>query len=109
MTQLHKWAGAKFALLHGEDSDGRTLAINTWKQANVDPEWEVFSFTVCSENCLWPAVINALQESAPMGTDRVVLVPQADNLLGKGGKLPTEAKQILINPISGTRLLLVAF
>lgn len=107
MTQLHKWSGAKFALLYGEDSDGRILAINAWKKANVDPEWEAFSFTECSEGCLWPEVINALQESAPMGKDRAVLVPQADNLLGKGYKIPPEVKQMLLNPIFGTRLLLV--
>ena len=108
MVQLRTWLSAKFALLHGEDSDGRRAAVEAWKAVHVNPEWEVFSFTVCNEFCSWSEIINALQESAPMGADRVVLAPQVDNLFEKAKKLPNEVKRILECPIFGTRLLLVA-
>ena len=102
------WLEARYALLHGEDGDGRSAAVAAWKAAHVDPEWEVFSFTVCAEGCPWPEVLNALCESAPLGADRVVLVPQADNLLEKAKELPPAVKQTLQAPLPGTRLLLVA-
>ena len=102
------WLDARYALLHGEDSDGRAAAVAAWKAVHVDPEWEVFSFTVCAEGCGWPEVMNALRESAPLGADRVVLVPQADNLLEKAKELPPAVKQALQAPMPGTRLLLVA-
>jgi DNA polymerase III delta subunit len=102
------WLDARFALLHGEDSDGRSAAVEAWKAVHVDPEWEVFSFTICAEGCPWPEVLNALRESAPLGADRVVLVPQADNLLEKAKELPAAVKQMLQAPLEGTRLLLVA-
>ena len=102
------WLEARYALVHGEDSDGRGEAVAGWKAAHVDPEWEVFSFTVCAEGCPWPEVLNALCESAPLGADRVVLVPQADNLLEKAKELPSAVRQTLQSPLPGTRLLLVA-
>jgi len=102
------WLEARYALLHGEDSDGRGAAVAAWTALHVDPEWEVFSFTVCAEGCPWPEVVNALGESAPLGTDRVVLVPQADNLLERAKELPAAVKQLLLAPLPGTRLLLVA-
>ena len=102
------WLESPFALLHGEDSDGRRAAQEAWKAIHVDPEWEVFSFTVCSEGCPWAEVLNALTESAPLGADRVVLVPQADNLLEKAKELPPAVKRILVEPLPATRLLLVA-
>lgn len=108
MAPPRPWLEARYALLHGEDSDGRKAAVEAWKAANVDPEWEVFSFTVCTEGCPWPEVMAALGESAPMGADRVVLVPQADNLLEKASALPPAVKQALQSPLGGTRLLLVA-
>ena len=102
------WLQSKMALLHGEDSEGRRAAQEAWKAVHVDPEWEVFSFTVCSENCPWAEVVNALREAAPGFADRVVLVPQADNLLEKAKELPAAVKLILQTPVPGTRLLLVA-
>jgi len=108
MTVPRPWLDARFALVHGEDSDGRSEAVSAWKAVHVDPEWEVFSFTVCAEGCPWPEVLNALCESAPLGADRVVLVPQADNLLEKAKELPAAVKQMLQAPLPGTRLLLVA-
>ncbi len=102
------WLDARYALVHGEDGDGRSEAVQGWKAVHVDPEWEVFSFTVCAEGCPWPEVLNALSESAPLGADRVVLVPQADNLLEKAKELPASVKQTLQSPLPGTRLLLVA-
>ena len=108
MTIPRPWLEARYALVHGEDSDGRGEAVAGWKAVHVDPEWEVFSFTVCAEGCPWPEVLNALCESAPLGADRVVLVPQADNLLEKAKELPSAVKQTLQSPLPGTRLLLVA-
>jgi DNA polymerase III delta subunit len=102
------WLDSPFALVHGEDGDGRKLAVEAWKAVHVDPEWEVFSFTVCAEGCPWAEVVNALTESAPLGADRVVLVPQADNLLEKAKELPPTVKRLLQEPLPATRLLLVA-
>jgi len=68
----------------------------------------VFSFTVCAEGCPWAEVVNALTESAPLGADRVVLVPQADNLLEKAKELPPSVKRLIAEPLPATRLLLVA-
>ncbi|BDU73357.1 DNA polymerase III subunit delta [Mesoterricola silvestris] len=102
------WLDSPFALLHGEDGDGRREAVEAWKAVHVDPEWEVFSFTVCAEGCPWAEVVNALTESAPLGADRVVLVPQADNLLEKAKELPASVKRLVQEPLPSTRLLLVA-
>jgi DNA polymerase III delta subunit len=101
------WIQSPYALVHGEDGDGRLLAVEAWKAAHVDPTWEDFSFTVCPEGCPWAAVLNALSESAPMGAVRVVLVPQADNLLEKARELPGAIKTMLANPLPDTCLLLV--
>ena len=108
MAQPRAWLASPYALVHGEDSDGRRLAVEAWKAIHVDPEWEVFSFTVCAEGCPWAEVGNALTESAPLGADRVVLVPQADNLLDKAKELPPSIKRLLQEPLPATRLLLVA-
>lgn len=108
MAVPRAWAQSPYALLHGEDSDGRGEAMAAWKAVHVDPEWEVFSFTVCAEGCPWAEVVNALSESAPLGADRAVLVPQADNLLEKAKELPAAVKRVLQDPIPGTRLLLVS-
>ncbi len=102
------WLDAPYALIHGEDSDGRRAAVEAWKAVHVDPEWEVFSFTVCAEGCPWAEVVNALTESAPLGADRVVLVPQADNLLERAKELPPSVKRLIQEPLPSTRLLLVA-
>jgi DNA polymerase III delta subunit len=102
------WLKAGYALLHGEDSEGRREALQAWKAVHVDPEWADFSLLLCSEGCPWPEVQNALLESAPLGTDRVVIVPQAENLLEKPKELPTSIKALLLQPVPGTRLLLVS-
>ncbi|MCL1893790.1 MAG: DNA polymerase III subunit delta [Holophagaceae bacterium] len=99
---------AKYALLHGDDSDGRLEAVNAWKGRHLSAEWEDFSLITCPEGCQWPVVNNALHETAPFGVDRVVVVPHADNLLEKAKELPPSIKKILANPIDGTCLLLVA-
>jgi DNA polymerase III delta subunit len=101
------WLKAEQALVHGEDSDGRRAAVAAWKDRHVDPEWADFSLTVCREGCLWPEVVAALSEAAPLGVCRVVLVPQADNLLAKPKDLPPQVASLLKQPISDTRLLLV--
>jgi len=108
MNPPRPWLEAKYALLHGEDSDGRSAAVEAWKAVHVDPEWEVFSFTVCAEGCPWAEVLGALAESAPLGAERVVLAPQAENLLEKAKELPPAAKRALQSPLPGTCLLLVA-
>jgi DNA polymerase III delta subunit len=108
MAPPRTWLDARYALLHGEDSDGRAAAVAAWKAVHTDPEWEVFAFTVCAEGCPWAEVVNALSESAPLGADRTVLVPQADNLLEKAKELPPAVKRLLQEPLEGTRLLLVA-
>lgn len=102
------WHKAQYALLHGEDGEGRREALEAWKAIHVDPEWVDFSLLVCAEGCPWPEVQNALLESAPLGTDRVVIVPQAENLLEKPKELPASIKALLTQPVPGTRLLLVS-
>jgi len=102
------WLKAEYALLHGEDSEGRRAAVEAWKAVHVDPEWADFSLLVCAEGCPWPEVQNALSESAPLGASRVVIVPQAENLLEKPKELPPTIKALLTSPIPETRLLLVS-
>ena len=99
---------AEYALLHGEDSEGRKAALEAWKARHVDPEWADFSLTVCGEGCPWPEVQNALSESAPLGARRVVVVPQAENLLEKPKELPPSIKALLERPLPETCLLLVS-
>ncbi|MCE1228488.1 MAG: hypothetical protein LWX11_03200 [Firmicutes bacterium] len=101
------WLKAEYALVHGEDGDGRREAVEAWKARHVDAEWEDFSLLVCAENCPWAEVQNALSESAPFGVARVVIVPQADNLLEKPKELPASIKALLTQPLPDTRLLLV--
>lgn len=101
------WLKAEQALLHGEDADGRRTAMEAWKARHVDPEWADFCLTVCREGCAWPEVSAALAEAAPLGVPRVVLVPQADNLLAKPKDLPPQILALLKQPIPDTRLLLV--
>ena len=108
MALPRAWLEATSALVHGEDSDGRGAAVEAWNAVHVDPEWEVFSFTVCAEGCPWAEVVNALRESAPLGADRVVLGTQADNLLEKAKELPPAVRDLLASPLPGTRMLLVA-
>ncbi|MDR2561316.1 MAG: hypothetical protein LBC63_06075 [Holophagales bacterium] len=108
MAVPESFVGAKYALVHGDDSDGRSEAVQAWKARHVDPEWEDFSLITCPEGCTWPAVKSALLETAPFGATRVVVVPQADNILEKAKELPKEAKQFLTSPIEDTCLLLVA-
>lgn len=108
MSTAETWCAAEYALLHGEDSEGRLDAMDAWKARHVDPEWAEFSLSVCSEGCPWAEVQNALLESAPLGATRVVVVPQAENLLAKAKEIPASIKQILQSPIPDTRLLLVS-
>jgi len=112
------WLNHAFALLHGEDGDGRREALEAWKQKHVDPDWADFSLTVCSEGCPWPEVTAALQEAAPLGVEaRTVIVPAADNLFSKrrggpkGAKpdLPEAVAALLQKPPQGVNLLLVAW
>jgi DNA polymerase III delta subunit len=112
------WLEQAFALVHGEDGDGRREAVEAWKRKHVDPEWADFSLTICAEGCPWPEVVAALQEAAPLGAAaRTVLVPAADNLFSKrrGGprdrkqELPEAVAALLQHPPPGLRLLLVAW
>ncbi len=102
------WLKADLALIHGEDADARRAAVEAWKLERVDPEWEEFSLSVCSESAPWGEVVSALSEAGPMGVDRVVIVPQADHLLQKPKDLPAAVKGWLTSPPPGTHLLLVA-
>ena len=104
------WLNHAFALLHGEDGDGRREAVEAWKQKHVDPEWADFSLTLCSEGCPWPEVVAALQEASPLGAEaRSVVVPAADNLFARAKELPGAVKAILEKPTGGVNLLLVAW
>jgi DNA polymerase III delta subunit len=104
------WLDHTFALVHGEDGDGRREALEAWKQKHVDSEWAEFSLTVCSEGCPWPEVIAALQEATPLGAGaRTVIAPVADNLFTKAKELPAAVKGILEKPLTGVNLLLVAW
>jgi DNA polymerase III delta subunit len=104
------WLNHDFALVHGEDGDGRREAVEAWKQKHVDPEWADFSLTVCSEGCPWPEVVAALQEASPLGAEaRTVLVPAADNLFTRTKDLPPTVKALLDKPPAGLKLLLVAW
>lgn len=104
------WLNQSFALVHGEDGDGRREAVEAWKRQHVDPEWADFSLTVCSEGCPWPEVMAALQEAAPLGAElRTVIVPAADNLFTRAKELPPSVKAILEKPLAGVNLLLVAW
>jgi len=108
MTAIpESWLKAEQVLVHGEDGDGRRVAVEDWKARHVDPEWADFSLTVCREGCLWTEVVSALAEAAPMGAARVVVVPQADNLLAKPKELPAPVQTLLKQPIPDTRLLLI--
>jgi DNA polymerase III delta subunit len=104
------WLGQSFALVHGEDGDGRREAVEAWKRKHVDPEWADFSLTICSEGCPWAEVISALHEAAPLGAElRTVIVPAADNLFTRAKELPASVKAILDKPIAGVNLLMVAW
>lgn len=97
-----------YALVHGDDSDRRRAAVAAWKTRHVDPEWEDFSLSICRDGCPWAEVHNALMEMAPMGAVRVVVVPEADNLLERAKEIPEPIKKLLASPLEGTRLLLVS-
>jgi DNA polymerase III delta subunit len=104
------WIRSPVALIHGEDGDRRRQAVEAWKQAHVDEEWADFSLTLCAENCSWPEVLNALQESAPLGASaRTVIVPAADNLFAKPKELPTPIRAFLEKPPTDINLLFVAW
>ncbi len=104
------WLEHGFALVHGEDGDGRREAVAAWKARHVDPEWADFSLTVCAEGCPWPEVLAALQEAAPLGAAaRTVIVPAADSLFTRAKDLPPAVKAILEHPPQEVNLLLVAW
>ena len=104
------WIEQPFALVHGEDGDGRRQAVEAWKARHVDPEWADFSLTVCAEGCPWAEVLAALQEASPLGAEaRSVIVPAADNLFTRARELPPTIKTLLDRPPSGIKLLLVAW
>ena len=107
MSIPESFLGAKYALIQGDDAEGRATATAEWKKRHVGVEWEDFSLSVCQDGCRWAEVLAALMETAPFGADRVVIVPHADHLLVKAKELPQEVKKILANPIDGTCLLLV--
>ncbi|MBK9795570.1 MAG: DNA polymerase III subunit delta [Holophagaceae bacterium] len=110
MASPAPWLNHAFALVHGEDGDGRREAVEAWKRKHVDPEWADFSLTLCSEGCPWPEVLAALQEASPLGAEaRSVVVPAADNLFTRAKELPAAVKAVLEKPPSGVNLLLVAW
>lgn len=105
-----EWAKQPFALVHGEDGDGRKAAVAAWKKLHVDAEWEDWSLTVCGDGCPWAEVQNALMEAPPMGASaRTVIVPSADNLFAKPKELPASIKAWIEKPPDDLRLLLVAW
>lgn len=104
------WLDQPFALVHGEDGDGRRKAVEDWKRKHVDLEWADFSLTICGEGCPWPEVVTALQEATPLGAEaRTVIVPAADNLFTRAKELPAAVKGLLEKPPQGVKLLLVAW
>jgi DNA polymerase III delta subunit len=104
------WTEHPFALVHGEDGDGRREAVAAWRARHVDPEWADFSLTICAEGCPWPEVLAALQEAAPLGAEaRCVIVPAADNLFTRAKELPGAIKALLEKPPLGVKLLLVTW
>lgn len=110
MAAPDAWVRHGFALVHGEDGDGRREAVEAWKRHHVDPEWADFSLTVCTEGCPWAEVLAALQEAAPLGAAaRTVIVPAADNLLARAKDLPPAVKAVLEQPLQDVNLLLVAW
>ena len=110
MAAAPAWLDHTFALIHGEDSDGRRKSVAEWTRRHVDPEWADFTLTVCAESCPWPEVMSALQEAAPLGAEaRTVIVPAADNLFARAKELPGAVKALLEKPPQGVNLLLVAW
>jgi DNA polymerase III delta subunit len=104
------WVAHTFALVHGEDGDGRREAVEAWTRAHVDPEWADFSLTTCTEGCPWAEVHAAMQEATPLGAAaRTVIVPAADNLFTRAKELPGAVKAILDKPLPEVNLLLVAW
>lgn len=104
------WLDHTFALIHGEDGDGRRKSVEDWKARHVDPEWADFTLTICAEGCPWAEVVAALQEAAPLGAEaRTVIVPAADNLFTRAKELPGAVKVLLEKPPQGVNLLLVAW
>ncbi|HET6329526.1 MAG TPA: hypothetical protein VFF76_01945, partial [Holophagaceae bacterium] len=107
---LAGWAKQPFALVHGEDGDGRKAAVAAWKTAHVEPEWADWSLTICGDGCPWAEVQNAMQEAPPMGVAaRTVIVPSADNLFAKPKELPPSIKAWMEKPPADLCLLLVAW
>lgn len=110
MATAQAWLDHAFALVHGEDGDGRRKAVEAWSLKHVDPEWADFALTVCAEGCPWAEVVAALQESTPLGAEaRTVIVPAADNLFARAKDLPATVKGLLDHPPAGVNLLLVAW
>lgn len=104
------WLAHSFALVHGEDGDGRREAVEAWTKKHVDPEWADFSLTICGEGCPWAEVHAAMQEATPLGAEaRTVIVPAADNLFTRAKELPGAVKAILDKPLPDVNLLLVAW
>jgi DNA polymerase III delta subunit len=104
------WLAHGFALVHGEDGDGRREAVAAWKAHHVDPEWADFSLTVCAEGCPWAEVLAAVQEATPLGAEaRCVIVPAADNLFTRAKELPGAVKALLEKPPQDVKLLLAVW
>lgn len=110
MAAPASWLEHSFALVHGEDGDGRREAVEAWKRRHVDPAWADFSLTHCTEGAPWAEVLAALQEASPLGAGaRTVVVPAADNLFARAKELPVAVKAVIEKPIPGVNLLLVAW